>query len=122
MGIFILVVILPESILVLLSYYLGNPGFSVKLNTLFIYLIPVAGSFLPFIYAKHLSRTLTRKEVHTYILTVGLSMLSIFFNSAILLLWKFNAGFYALIPLFVSEPLVALYFISFNRKLRGSLK
>ncbi len=122
MGIFILIVIFPEIVLLLLSYYFGNPGFSINPRTLILYVIPAAGSFLPFIYAKKLVQNLSKKELLTYTQIVGLSMVSLFFNSTILLLWKLNAGFYAILPLFVVEPIVALYFISFTKKLKGSSK
>ncbi len=120
MGIFVLIVVFPEFVLLLLSYYFGYPGFNLNSKVLILYVIPIAGSFLPFVYTKKLTRDLKKKEVWTYVTIVGLSMVSLFFNSTILMLWKFETGFYWILPLFVAEPAVALYFISFTRKLKRS--
>ena len=107
---YIFLIILPETIVFLTVYYFRSGG--ANTNILFLYLIPAVGSFLPFLMLKKTGNFPEKLEVNSYLNTTGMSMISLFYNSTALLMWKLGASFLWLLPIFVVEPIVGLIYHS----------
>ncbi len=110
MAIFIFAFLIPELIVLLLTFYSGERNWSLSSPfLLLIYIVPVGGTILTFGFKSMVKTKLA--EFRDYLIITGLSMISLFYNSTVLLIWKLRAGFFWLIPVLAAEPVVALFYL-----------
>ncbi len=115
MAIFIFVFMIPELVVLLLTFYFGERSWNLSSQfLLLIYLIPVGGTILTFGFKAKVKSKLA--EFRDYLIVTGLSMISLFYNSAVLLMWKLKMGFFWLIPVLAAEPVVALFYLKSLRE------
>lgn len=117
MLLYIFLVILPEIIVLLTVYYFRNAG--ANPDILFLYLIPIAGSFLPFLMLKKTKNLPEKINVRSYLNITGMSMISLFYNSTALLMWKLGASFMWLLPIFIVEPVIGLIYHSRVKRVKN---
>lgn len=110
MVIFLFAFLIPELVILLLTFYFGEKSWTVTSPfVLLLNFIPIGGSIITFKFKSMMKRKLP--EFKDYMLVTGLSMISLFYNSTILLMWKLRTGFFWFIPVLAAEPIVALFYI-----------
>jgi len=102
--------LIPELLVLLITFFYGEKSWSLGSPVLLIlYTIPLGGTFLTFSFKSMIERKVS--EFRDYLIITGLSMLSIFYNSTALLMWKLKVGFFWLIPVLTFEPIAALFYL-----------
>lgn len=110
MLVYIFLIVFPETIVFLIVYYFRSSGSN--LTVLFLYCIPIVGSLLPFLMLKKTNNLSSEIKLKSYLNISGISMISLFYNSTALLMWKLEASFSMILPIFVVEPVIGLIYHS----------
>jgi len=110
---FITLIIIPEAFVVTITYYFCEGGASYQV--LLLYFLPLIGSFLPFLMLRRAS-DLEGPDITGYLNVTGMSVISLFYNSTALLMWKLGAKFSWILPILVLEPIVGLIYY---KKVKG---
>ena len=113
--IMLMLIILPEIMVFAIVYYFRNNGASP--TVMFLYLIPITGSILPFIMLRKAKNMLV--NLKSYLNVTGISMISLFYNSTALLMWKLGAKLLWLLPIFIVEPVIGIIYYAHVKRVES---